>query len=202
MSERLYKYLEITDLKDMLNKTNKLYGDKTAYKIRIEDQKYKTFTHAEVRNMIDAIGTSLISMGLKNKRIAVIGENRYEWEIAYLSIVCGTGIVVPIDKALPKNELRDVIERGEVEAIFCSGKYVEMLKEIKSETTGNLKYIISMDLEKSKDGIFSEQELIETGKTLLQNGDRSFIDAKINPEEMGIMLFTSGTTSKSKVVAL
>lgn len=202
MSERLYKYLEITDLKDMLNKTNKLYGDKTAYKIRIEDQKYKTFTHAEVRNMMDAIGTSLISMGLKNKRIAVIGENRYEWEIAYLSIVCGTGIVVPIDKALPKNELRDVIERGEVEAIFCSGKYVEMLKEIKSETTGNLKYIISMDLEKSKDGIFSEQELIETGKTLLQNGDRSFIDAKINPEEMGIMLFTSGTTSKSKVVAL
>lgn len=202
MSERLYKYLEITDLKDMLNKTNKLYGEKTAYKIKIEEQKYKTFTHAEVRNMIDAIGTSLISMGLKNKRIAVIGENRYEWEIAYLSIVCGTGIVVPIDKALPKNELRDVIERGEVEAIFCSGKYVEMLKEIKSETTGNLKYIISMDLEKSKDGIFSEQELIETGKTLLQNGDRSFIDAKINPEEMGIMLFTSGTTSKSKVVAL
>lgn len=202
MSERLYKYLEITDLKDMLNKTNKLYGDKTAYKIKIEDQKYKTFTHAEVRNMIDAIGTSLISMGLKNKRIAVIGENRYEWEIAYLSVVCGTGIVVPIDKALPKNELRDVIERGEVEAIFCSGKYIEMLKEIKSETTGNLKYIISMDLEKSKDGIFSEQELIETGKTLLQNGDRSFIDAKINPEEMGIMLFTSGTTSKSKVVAL
>lgn len=202
MSERLYKYLEITDLKDMLNKTNKLYGDKTAYKIKIEDQKYKTFTHAEVRNMIDAIGTSLISMGLKNKRIAVIGENRYEWEIAYLSVVCGTGIVVPIDKALPKNELRDVIERGEVEAIFCSGKYIEMLKEIKNETTGNLKYIISMDLEKSKDGIFSEQELIETGKTLLQNGDRSFIDAEINPEEMSIMLFTSGTTSKSKVVAL
>ena len=202
MSERLYKYLEITDLKDMLNKTNKLYGEKTAYKIKIEDQKYKTFTHTEVRNMIDAIGTSLISMGLKNKRIAVIGENRYEWEIAYLSVVCGTGIVVPIDKALPKNELRDVIERGEVEAIFCSGKYIEMLKEIKNETTGNLKYIISMDLEKSKDGIFSEQELIETGKKLLQNGDRSFIDAKINPEEMSIMLFTSGTTSKSKVVAL
>lgn len=202
MSERLYKYLEIADLKDMLNKTNKLYGEKTAYKIKIEDQKYKTFTHTEVRNMIDAIGTSLISMGLKNKRIAVIGENRYEWEIAYLSVVCGTGIVVPIDKALPKNELRDVIERGEVEAIFCSGKYIEMLKEIKNETTGNLKYIISMDLEKSKYGIFSEQELIETGKTLLQNGDRSFIDAKINPEEMSIMLFTSGTTSKSKVVAL
>lgn len=202
MSERLYKYLEITDLKDMLNKTNKLYGEKTAYKIKIEEQKYKTFTHTEVRNMVDAIGTSLISMGLKNKRIAVIGENRYEWEIAYLSVVCGTGIVVPLDKALPKDELKSVIERAGVEAIFCSEKYVEMLKEIKNELTGNLKYIISMDLEKSKDGIFSEQELIETGKTLLQNGDRSFIDAKINPEEMGIMLFTSGTTSKSKVVAL
>ena len=51
--------------------------------------------------MIDALGTALINMGLKNKRIAVIGENRLEWEIAYLAIVCGTGIVVPLDKSLP-----------------------------------------------------------------------------------------------------
>ena len=105
MSEILYKTIEITDLKDMLNKTKKLYGDKPAYKIKIEDGKYKIFSHKEVRNMVDSLGTALIDMGLKGKRIAVIGENRYEWEIAYLSIVCGTGIVVPIDKSLPEKEL-------------------------------------------------------------------------------------------------
>ena len=75
-------YLEITDLKDMLNKTKNMYGDKLAYKIKLEEGKYKTFSHKEVRDMVDALGTALISLGLKGKRIAVIGENRYEWEIA------------------------------------------------------------------------------------------------------------------------
>ena len=88
--------LKITDLKDMLEKTSNLYGDKPAYKIRIseiddENKKYKIITHKEVKEMVDSLGTALINMGLKGKRIGVIGENRYEWEIAYLSVVCGTG---------------------------------------------------------------------------------------------------------------
>ena len=70
--------LQITDLKDMLNKTRELYGEKTGYKIKIEKGKYKTYTHNEIRDMINYLGTALISLGLKNKRIAVIGENRYE----------------------------------------------------------------------------------------------------------------------------
>ena len=84
MEKILKENIHITDLKDMLNKTKPLYGEKIAYKIRKEEGKYKTFTHKQVREMIDSLGTALIDMGLKNKRIAVIGENRYEWEIAYL----------------------------------------------------------------------------------------------------------------------
>ena len=59
-----------------------------------------------------------------------------------------------------------------------------------------------MDNSSHKEGIYSETELIEMGKELIANGDRSFLDATIDPEEMQIMLFTSGTTSQSKVVAL
>ena len=110
--------LEVTDLKDMLNKTGKLYGDRPGYKIKIGEGEYKTYTHAEIRDMINYLGTALISLGLKDKRIAVIGENRYEWELAYLSVVCGTGIVVPLDKSLPENELEELIQRSDVEAIF------------------------------------------------------------------------------------
>ena len=76
--------------------------------------------------MINGLGTALIHMGLKGKRIAVIGENRYEWEIAYLAIATGTGVVVPLDKSLPENELRNLIERSGVEAIFYTQKYVKM----------------------------------------------------------------------------
>ncbi len=194
--------LEVRDLKDMLNKTRELYGDRPGYKIKLGEGKYKTYTHSEIRDMINYLGTALIDLGLKNKRIAVIGENRYEWELAYLSVVCGTGIVVPMDKSLPANELEELIERSEVEAIFYSKKYEEIVERIKYSEKNKLKHLISMDTDIHIEGIYSQKELIEKGKELVDGGDRSFIDAEINPEEMSIMLFTSGTTSKSKVVAL
>ena len=194
--------LEVTDLKDMLNKTRELYGDKPGYKIKIGKGQYKTYTHNEIRDMINYLGTALISLGLKGKKIGVIGENRYEWELAYLSVVCGVGIVVPMDKSLPANELEEVIERSEVEAIFYSKKYEETIKKIKYSEKNKLKHLISMDTDIHEEGIYSEKELIEKGKEMVDSGNREYINAKINPEEMRIMLFTSGTTSKSKVVAL
>lgn len=194
--------LVVSDLKDILNKTRELYGDRPGYKIKLEEGKYQVYTHNEIRDMIDYLGTALINLGLKDKRIAVIGENRYEWELAYLSVVCGTGTVVPLDKSLPANELEELVERSEVEAIFYSKKYEEIVEKIKYSEKNKLKHLISMDSDIHKEGIYSQKELIEKGKEFVEAGDRSFIDAKINPEEMSIMLFTSGTTSKSKVVAL
>lgn len=184
--------LEITDLKDMLKKTEEIYKDRPAYKIR-QKQGYKIITHKQLREMVDALGTELINLGLKGKRIAVIGENRYEWGIAYLSIVCGTGIVVPLDKSLPENELKRLIERAEIEAIFYSERYEEQLQRIFKSNETKLKYLFQM---------LNQNELIEKGKRLIKQGNREFLDAKINPEEMNIMLFTSGTTSESKAVAL
>src|SRR5699024_8708243 len=133
------------------------------YTIKIGEGKYKTYTHKEIRDMINYLGTALIDLGLKDKRIAVIGENRYEWELSYLSVVCGTGIVVPIDKSLPANELEEVIERSEVEAIFYSQKYQEILEKIKYSEKNKLKHLISMDLEANIEGVYSQKELIETG---------------------------------------
>ena len=164
--------LKVTDLKDMLNKTKELYGDKNGYKIKQEDGTYKIYTHKEIRDMVDYLGTALISLGLKDKRIAVIGENRYEWELAYLSIVCGTGIVVPIDKALPPNELEEVIERSEVEAIFYSKKYEEAVRTIKYSEKNKLKHLISMDSEMHTKGRYSQKELIENGRKLVEDGNR------------------------------
>lgn len=194
--------IEIKDLKDMLQKTGKLYGDRPAYKIREEIGKYRVITHRQAREMVDCLGTALIDLGLQGKRIAVIGKNRYEWEIAYLAIACGTGVVVPLDKSLPENELKRLIERSDVEAIFYSEEYEERLLSMVCHGTGKLKHLISMDAKAHTKGIYSQEELIETGKKLIAGGNRKFLDAKINPEEMNIMLFTSGTTSESKVVAL
>ena len=195
--------MKFNNLKEMLEKSGKKYADRPLFYLEgkgLEDS--KIMTHKEFRDNINYLGTALIEMGLKNKKIAVISENRYEWEEAYLAIVCGTGIVVPLDKALPENEIETSIIRAEVEAIFYSEKYSEIMSKIQKNGNTKIKYFISMDLEKSDFNKYSQKEIIQKGKELLKNGNREFIDSKINNEEMAIMLFTSGTTNMSKAVML
>lgn len=200
---KLNKFEKFTDLKDMLNKSAENFGERSAYIFKTDKKgEFRTIQYKQLKEEVDALGTSLINMGLENKRIAIISGNRYEWNVAYLAIACGTGVVVPLDKALPANEIESLIIRSGVEAIFYSEDYEEIMKDIKSRNTTDLRYYISMDLEEKKDGVLSQKELIKKGKKLLEEGNTKFIDAKIDAEKMGIMLFTSGTTAKSKAVML
>lgn len=203
MRKPIYQFTEFTDLKDMLKKSGEKYGNRPAYIFKTKEPgKFREITHKEFRDEINALGTKLIDLGLKDKRIAVISENRYEWAVDYLAIATGTGIVVPLDKSLPDNEIESLIIRSEVEAIFYSNKYDSIMNKIKEEGNTQLKYFISMDLEKEENGIKSQKELTQEGKKLLEDGNREFIEAKIDNEKMGIMLFTSGTTAMSKAVML
>ena len=203
MRSPIHKFTRFEDIKDMLKKSGEKFGDRPAYIFKTEEEgKFRQITHKQLRDEVDALGTSLINMGLKDKRIAVISENRYEWGIAYLAAVAGTGIVVPLDKALPDNEIESLIMRSEVEAIFYSAKYNEVMNRLNKQHSTKIKYFISMDLDKKEDDVYSQKELIEEGKQLIKDGNREFLDAKIDREGMGIMLFTSGTTAQSKAVML
>ncbi len=199
------KTMRFTDLKDMLEQTGKIYKDRPAYIFRTQkENEYRTISHEEFRKDIKQLGTALVDMGLKDKRIAVISENRYEWGVAYLAIATGTGVVVPLDKSLPVNEIENLIIRSQVEAIFYSSKYNEIMEKIQKTEKTNLRYFISMDLDKKDEvkDIYSQKDLIQKGKELLQKGDTRFLEAKIDNNKMGIMLFTSGTTAQSKAVML
>ena len=203
MRKPIHKFTKYTDLKEMLQKSGEEFGDRPAYIFKTEEKgKFREITHSEFREEINDLGTKLLDLGLKNKRIAVISENRYEWAVDYLAVATGVGVIVPLDKSLPNNEIESLIKRSEVEAIFYSKKYDEVMNKIKEQNETNLKYFISMDLEKEENGIKSQKELTEQGKVLIDNGNRDFLDAKIDNEKMGIMLFTSGTTAMSKAVML
>lgn len=203
MRKPIHKMPKYDNLKEMLEKSGKIYGNRPAYIFKTEEEGiFREITHKQFREEINNLGTALISMGLKDKRIAVISENRYEWGMAYFATVAGTGIIVPLDKALPDNEIENLILRSGVEAIFYSNKYNNIMNEIKEKNNTNIKFFISMDLEEQTDGIYAQKELIKKGKELMEAGNREFIDAKINSEEMGVMLFTSGTTAMSKAVML
>lgn len=199
----LDRTIKFENLKEMMEKTVENFGERTAFYMDgkgLEDS--KKISYKEFMNDINSLGTALVEMGLKGKRIAVIGENRYEWELAYLAIVCGVGVVVPLDKALPDNEIESLIIRSEVEAIFYSNKYDGCMAQIQKEGNTKLKYFISMDLEKNDFNKYSQKEIIKKGRELLRNGNKEYLESKINNEEMTIMLFTSGTTNQSKAVML
>ena len=203
MIKPIHKAEKFENLKEMLQKSGEAFGERPAYIYKTEEPgKFREITHKQFRDEVNSLGTALINMGLKDKRVAVISENRYEWGMAYLAVVTGTGVVVPLDRALPDNEIESLIIRSEVEAIFYSNKYAEVMNKIKDKNNTKIKYFISMDLEREENGIYSQKELIQEGKKLLEGGNREFLDVKIDNEKMSIMLFTSGTTAMSKAVAL
>ncbi len=203
MRKPIHKFEKFTDLRDMLKQSEEKFGDRAAYVYKTDKPGvFREITYKDFAKDIRNFGTALVNLGLKSKRIAVISDNRYEWCVTYLAVTTGTGVIVPLDKALPANEIESLIIRSEVEAIVYSSKYDEIMNDIKARNTSNVKYFISMDLSKKENDIYSQKELMEQGAKLLEEGNTEYLDSKIDAEEMGIMLFTSGTTAMSKAVML
>ena len=199
--ENLYEVRPIRDLKEMITSSVELFGEKAAFLLKREgNPDYIPVSYRQYKQDIDALGTALVNLGLKDKRIAIISENRYEWNVAYLAILCGTGIAVPLDKELPANEIDNLIKRSEANAVIYSQHLAESMDTIRKSHEGVC--FINMDTASDSDDILSYSRLMEQGRQLLEKGDRSFLDATINPEIMNILLFTSGTTDTSKAVML
>ena len=192
----------VINIKQMLQSSAELYGDGIAFYTKFEKGPYKTITHREVFDDVNAMGTALIANGMKDRRIAVIGETTYMWGIGYLGTVCGTGIVVPLDKELPYDELRNLINEAECSAVIFDEKREDTFVRMMQEGGTSLELLISQDRHRGVDGILSQWEMLEEGRWLIADGDRSFLDAQIDSREMSIIIFTSGTTGMAKGIML
>ena len=204
MAKKIIMGPEIKNFRELLEYSIKNYKENIAYKYKEnlkEPIKYIEKSYEQVGKDVKALGTALLKEKFSGKRIALIGANRYEWCISYFAITCSGNLVAPMDKLLPENEIISLIKRSEVDAVICDEKYLEIFKKIKNDETNNLKTIICMDNIDDKE-IVTLESLIEKGNKLLENKDNSFDNVKIDEEKMSIMLFTSGTTSQSKIVML
>lgn len=200
--ENLYPVRPIKNLKEMLNSSAEIYAGKAAFLSKPDGQsEYMPISFTQYKNDVDAFGTALIDIGLKGSKIALIGENRYEWSVSYLSIVNGTGIVVPLDKELPSNEIESLIERSKAEAIIYSGSVADKVETLLDRST-TIRFFIGMDQKEDNERRISFKSLLNKGHELVNNGDRRFIDAEIDEDAMNMLLFTSGTTDRSKAVML
>ena len=197
-----YEVRDLSNIKQLVNDSCRIYADKTAYLVkRTGSEDYQEIKFSKVKEDVDALGTALINLGLKGKRIAVVGENRYEWAISYLAVITGVGIIVPLDRQLPEKEFANCIKRSEVSAIIYSSKLEDSINKLFTEFETVEKYICFDDIN-DNGNFMSLSKVIKYGKKLIEDGNREFIDAKINEEKMAEMLFTSGTTSEPKIVML
>ena len=198
----LYQMRYINDLRDMVKSSAELYGDKTSFLVKDKPRgEYRPITFNQLKSDIDHLGTKLVEMGLKDKKVAIIGENSYKWVVTYLAVANGTGVIVPLDKELTGIEIRNLLERAKVDAIVFSGKMKKkLIADI--EAVGGIDIKIDMDAKEDEEGIIRWDSLLEEGKALLDGGDKRFVEAVIDREAMCTLLFTSGTTGQSKGVML
>lgn len=196
---------KIQDFRELLNRAVEKYGDKIAfeYKKDTTDKNseiiVKTFN--QYKNDAKKLSTILLNMGLQGKRVAVIGNNSYNWCVTYIAVVTGDMVIVPLDKALPDVEIKSLIKRSKADAVVFEKKYIKVFEEIRKENESNLQYYICMD-DVNETNVIKYSELMQKGEELLETGDNRYDNIKIDNKKMSVMLFTSGTTSAAKAVML
>ena len=193
----------VESLKDIINVRCDMFKDKTAFIEKLDGKEnFEEIKYSKVKEEINGLGTIMINkLNLKGKRVAVIGENSYRWYVTYMAVACGVGIIVPLDKELPANEIENLLERSKASAIVYSSRKKEVIEELRDKLPKDMIYI-EMNKEKSDEEVYALDELIEEGKKIVKKGDTSYIDIKIDRDEFNILLFTSGTTGKAKGVML
>ena len=200
---KLYNPEKRDTIRDYINHAIEEFPNNKAFIIKNKvgkDVSYTNISYTQFGDDLRYLGTALIHLGLENKRIAIIGKNRYEWVISYFSVLNGVGITVPLDKGLPEQEIESSISRSHAEAVIFEKEYIDIMKNIASKNLGVKEFICMDDNQTSNFKTISS--LIELGKQLTAKGDNHFNEHKIEPNEMATIIFTSGTTSMSKAVML
>ena len=204
-----YQVPRFETLRDLIRYSVEHYGNTPAYRYHEKPGGPDVVrTYREFSQAIDEMGTGLLAMGFKDQHLVVVGDNCYEWAVANTAIVNGVGITVPLDKQLPVSEVINLTQRGKAVAFIYHPKHHEIAKAV-AEAVPQVRSLICMKADvieqelAQADSRFTDMDQVRaTGRAALAAGDRSFVDAVIDPEKMSSLLFTSGTTAMSKGVML
>ena len=203
-NKKNYEGTNYSTIKKIFINSSKEYADRTFLleKFNPKDD-WTEITYNQFKNEVIGLGTALTrKLNLKDKRVVIIGENTHHWYVSYMTMLCGVGIAVPVDKELPENEIENVIRRSKASAVIFSTKKAEVIKKV-AENLSEVKYFIQMNSKSEIEGRFVGLDyLIEEGKALVNGGDNSFMNIEIDPDEFKVLIFTSGTTSNAKGVML
>ncbi|MCL2253516.1 MAG: acyl--CoA ligase [Lachnospiraceae bacterium] len=187
----LYEVAQVSNMKELVNHTAEKYGNKPAF---IFERKGETIqvSYRQFKSDVDALGMTFFDMGIKETKIAVIGENSYEWILTYLAIVNSGNVIVPIDKEYPAAEVKNLVKHSGTEILVYSETYSDVAKHLRESDTA-IRCYISMN---------SLCELVEQGNALINQGEKSVINYSIENDKLAVLVYTSGTTGNAKGVML
>ena len=204
LKKKGYPETHYKTIKEIFLKSTEKFADRPFILEKFNPKEpFTEITYKEFKDDVIALGTALTKKyNLKDERIIIIGENTYHWYVSYMAAVCGAGIAVPIDKELPINEIENVIKRAKASVVIYSTKKKENIKKVEDKLPF-VKYFMQMNSDDKLTGRnIGLNTVIEEGKKIVNKGDNSYIDIKIDPEEFKVLIFTSGTTSQAKGVMI
>jgi len=201
LGKPLYNVTKVRDLRDVIKIRLKEFPENPVFLVKEKKGgEYVPISTEKYDHDIDSLGTYFMSIVKKGARVSIFAETRYEWYVTYLATTNGTGCVVPLDKELPVDDVINMLERAETEILVFSKSKLKVVEEIYGKVETVKYYICMDDLGDSRFLYF--YDCLKIGEKMMEGGDRTFLDTPIDPEEMTILLFTSGTTAKSKAVML
>ena len=198
MGKKSIKYYEeVSNFRELVKRYESFEKDNVAFKYKVNKQIHE-ITYGQFVKDIKKVAEKVLDSDVK--RVALIGNNRYEWVITYLGVTTAGRIIVPLDKALTDKEIEKLLARSEADAIVYDEKYENAVNEAIAQGC-NIKYKICMD-NIEKDGVLKFEKMLQDGENIIKSGKTKYDDVKIKENEMYVMLFTSGTTNEPKAVML
>lgn len=178
-------------LKELMNYGAEAYSEDPAF-IYTEKKKDVIISYKKFKEDVDCLGTWMFQKGYEHCHVAVFGENSYQWILTYFAVTCGKNVIVPIDKDMPAREVAELLDESNCRAMFYSGQYADIAEEIEKMNPG------SVGLYNMKDF----PQLLAEGKQYIEDGHREYFNVSVEKEDLASIVFTSGTSGKSKGVML
>ena len=208
----IYKTTFIDDMRSLVEEAAQNFSDSTAisYKENYWDKEVKRVSFNQWRDDVRNLGTALISEGLREQNIAIVGENSYGWCCSFFGVMAIGAVTVPIDKELPSEDIGGIIGATACKAVIygksAKAKIKELLQNGSMKSVEMLISVVPDDMFEAEDlggrTLVSLAQLQDKGRMLYAGGDNSYYDYKIDTNKLASIVFTSGTTGKGKGVML
>lgn len=200
VKQMVYPVEKFESIKDMLYQAVSRTPNRVLFKFK-ENKEVRDVTFTEFLDDVNALGTALCDLGIKDTHVAMLGNNSYKWLNVYLTVLISNNVFVPIDKELPFGDIINVLNNSDSTVLFYDKKYEKDIME-NLDKLPNIKYFIGLKREEQEDKFLVFDELIEKGRKLVSDGKREYLDNENDVKKLKMIVYTSGTTGMAKGVML